>query len=71
VSADTKTRSSTCTLQDGRIWCRLHTKVPQVDSIVSRRLQAFGKERGQVVVDEEFHAVRRSGNSRSRTASAA
>ncbi len=47
-----------------RIRCRLHTKVPQVDSIMSRRLQAFGKERGQVVVDEEFHAVCRSGSSR-------
>jgi hypothetical protein len=58
-------------LQDSRIWCRLHAKVPQVDGIVSRRLQAFAKERGQVVVDEEFHAVCRSGNSRSRTASAA
>src|SRR5271167_4170000 len=36
------------TLQDSRIRCRLHTKVPQVDSIVSGRLQAFGKERDRL-----------------------
>jgi hypothetical protein len=58
-------------LQDNRIGCSLHGKIPEVDSVMSRRLQAFGKERRQVVVYEESHAVRRSGNSRSRTASAA
>jgi hypothetical protein len=58
-------------LQDNRVRCGLHGKIPEVDSIVSRRLQAFGEKGRQVVVDEESHAVRRSGNSRSRTASAA
>jgi hypothetical protein len=58
-------------LQDNRVRCRLHGKIPEVDSVMSRRIQAFGKERRQVVVDKESHAVRRSGSSRSRTASAA
>jgi hypothetical protein len=58
-------------LQDNPVRRSPHGKIPEVDSIMSRRLQAFGKERRQVVADEESHAVRRSGNSRSRTASAA
>jgi hypothetical protein len=37
----------------------------------SRRPQAFGEQRRQVIVDKEFHAVCLSGSSRSRTASAA
>ena len=32
-------------LEDDWIWFRLHAKVPQVHSIVPRRLQAFGKQR--------------------------
>ena len=32
-------------LEDDWIWLRLHAKVPQVHSIVPRRLQAFGKQR--------------------------
>jgi hypothetical protein len=58
-------------LQDKRVRRSLHGKIPDVDSVISCCLQASGKERRQVVVDEESHAVRRSGNSRSRTASAA
>jgi hypothetical protein len=48
-------------LQDNPVRCSLHGKIPEVDSVMSRRLQAFGKERRQVVADEESHAVRRSG----------
>lgn len=58
-------------LQNNQVRCSLHGKIPEVDSVMPRRLQPFGQERRQVVVDEESHAVRRSGNSRSRTASAA
>jgi 7-keto-8-aminopelargonate synthetase-like enzyme len=42
-----------------------------VDRIVPGRVQAFGKKRRQVVVDQEFHAECLSGSSLSRTASAA
>ena len=62
---------SVSALQDNRVRCGLHGQIPKVDSVMSRRLQAFGKERRQVVIDEKSHAVRRSGNYRSRTASAA
>ena len=58
-------------LQDIRVPCSLHGKIPEMDRVMSGRLQAFGEKRRQVVVDEESHAVRRSGNSHSRTASAA
>jgi hypothetical protein len=49
----------------------LHPEIPQVGRVMSGRLQRVGQERRQVVVDEELHAVRRSGSSRSWSASAA
>ena len=39
---------------DSRIRCRLHTKVPQLDSVMSRRLQAFGKERDRLLSMRNF-----------------
>lgn len=55
----------------GLIFGRLHAEVAQVDRIVPGRVQAFGKKRRQVVVDQELHAECLSGSFRSRTASAA
>ena len=57
--------------EDRFIGCGLHAEVSNMDSVMPGRLQRVGEERRKVVVDEELHAVCRSGSSRSRTASAA
>jgi hypothetical protein len=58
-------------LEDCLVGCRLHAEVADVDGVVPGCLERVGQERGEVGVDEELHAVSRSGSSRSRTASAA
>jgi hypothetical protein len=45
VSRDQDPLISLSALEDDGIWFRLHAKVPQVHSIMPRRLQAFGKQR--------------------------
>jgi hypothetical protein len=45
VSRDQDPLISLSALEDDWIRCCLHAKVPQVHSIMPRRLQAFGKQR--------------------------
>ena len=45
VSRDQDPLISLSAPEDDWIWFRLHAKVPQVHSIMPRRLQPFGKQR--------------------------
>jgi hypothetical protein len=71
VGGDEDLSAGSGLLEDCFVGYRLHAEVALVDGVVPGCLERVGQERGKVVVDEEPHAVSRSGNSRSRTASAA
>lgn len=71
VGGDQDLTAGAGALEDCFVGRCVHAEVAYVDGVVAGRLQYVCQERGEVVVDEEFHAVRRSGSSRSRTASAA
>jgi hypothetical protein len=58
-------------IHHGLICRTLQADVADVAGVVACCAQQVGKDRRQVLVDEESHAVCRSGSSRSRTASAA
>lgn len=58
-------------VKDRRIICSLETKFTDMHSIVAHFAERHGDVGRKRVVHEKFHAVGRSGSSRSRTASAA
>jgi hypothetical protein len=76
VSADTRSGHQNASLtasevEDVPVGCRAKTTIPDVADVVTVFGQRCDELRGQVVVEQQLHAVTRSGSSRSRSASAA
>ena len=58
-------------VENPRIGSRLHATIAYVSGVMTSLAQAFGYNRRKGIIDEKFQDAERSGNSRSRTASAA
>ena len=71
ISGDHGSSLSSGSLQDDPIGIREQADVSDVERVVAGDVEELGEERRQVLVEKKPHALVRSGNSRSVTASAA